>query len=195
MKIYLVRHGETDWNLQERMQGQVDNELNDTGRKQAQVVADKLRGISFDAAFSSTLHRAIATAEIILGQQKALLQKDPRVMEIGFGPWEGEKIARVMDEIHPLHNFFAGPDRYFPPEGAESFYQLYERSEDFMNQVVFPLEKYCENVLIVGHGAWNRSILNPLKQIPLAEFWSEPLENCAVEILYLSENRLSVAEI
>lgn len=195
MKIYLVRHGETDWNLQERMQGQADNELNNTGKKQAQVVADKLRGIHFDAAFSSTLHRAVTTAEIILGQQKALLRKDPRVMEIGFGPWEGEKIARVMDEIHPLHNFFAGPDRYFPPEGAESFYQLYERSEDFMNQVVFPLENHCENVLIVGHGAWNRSILNPLKQIPLAEFWSEPLENCAVKILDLSESQLSIAEI
>lgn len=55
MKIYLVRHGETDWNLQERMQGQADNQLNDTGRKQAQIVADKLRGITFDAAFSSTL--------------------------------------------------------------------------------------------------------------------------------------------
>ena len=195
MKIYLVRHGETDWNLQERMQGQADNELNDTGRKQAQIVADKLRGITFDAAFSSTLCRAVTTAEIILGQQKDLLQKDARVMEIGFGPWEGEKIARVMDEIHPLHNFFAGPDRYFPPEGAESFWQLYARSEDFMNQVVFPLENHCKNVLIVGHGAWNRSILNPLKQIPLAEFWSEPLENCAVEILDLSENRLSIAEI
>ena len=55
MKIYLVRHGETDWNLQERMQGQADNPLNDTGRKQAKIVADKLREINFDAAFSSTL--------------------------------------------------------------------------------------------------------------------------------------------
>ena len=68
MKIYLVRHGETDWNLQERMQGQADNELNDTGKKQARIVADKLQGITFDAAFSSTLRRAITTAEIILGQ-------------------------------------------------------------------------------------------------------------------------------
>lgn len=105
MKIYLVRHGETDWNLQERMQGQADNPLNDTGRKQAKIVADKLREINFDAAFSSTLCRAAATAEIILGQQKDLLQKDARVMEIGFGPWEGEKISRVMNEAHPLHNF------------------------------------------------------------------------------------------
>lgn len=195
MKIYLVRHGETDWNLQERMQGQADNELNDTGRKQAQIVANKLRGIPFDAAFSSTLRRAVTTAEIILGPQKDLLQQDARVMEIGFGPWEGEKIARVMDEVHPLHNFFAEPDRYFPPEGAESFYRLYERSEDFMDEVIFSLENQCKNVLIVGHGAWNRSILNPLKQIALADFWAEPLENCAVEVLDLSENQLSMSEI
>ena len=195
MKIYLVRHGETDWNLQERMQGQADNELNDTGRKQAQIVADKLRGIPFDAAFSSTLRRAVTTAEIILGPQKDLLQQDARVMEIGFGPWEGEKIASVCEENHPLHNFFAGPDRYFPPEGAESFYRLYERSEEFMDEVIFPLENQCQNVLIVGHGAWNRSILNPLKQIALADFWAEPLENCAVEVLNLSGNQLSMSEI
>ena len=195
MKIYLVRHGETDWNLQERMQGQADNPLNDTGRKQAQIVADKLRGITFDAAFSSTLCRAAATAEIILGQQKDLLQKGARVMEIGFGPWEGEKISRVMNEAHPLHNFFAGPDRYFPPEGAESFFLLYERSEEFMDEVIFPLENQCQNVLIVGHGAWNRSILNPLKQTALADFWSQPLENCAVEVLDLSGSRLSMSEM
>lgn len=195
MKIYLVRHGETDWNLQERMQGQADNPLNDTGRKQAQIVADKLREITFDAAFSSTLCRAAATAEIILGQQKDLLQKDARVMEIGFGPWEGEKISRVMNEAHPLHNFFARPDRYFPPEGAESCFQLYERSEEFMDEVIFPLEKQCQNVLIVGHGAWNRSILNPLKQIAMADFWSQPLENCAVEVLDLSESCLSMSEM
>lgn len=195
MKIYLVRHGETDWNLEERMQGQADKELNATGRQQAQIVAGKLRGITFDAAFSSTLRRAITTAEIILGQQKDILQKDPEVMEIGFGPWEGEKIARVMDEVHPLHNFFARPDRYFPPEGAESFYRLYERSEDFLNREIFPLENECKNILIVGHGAWNRSIVNPLKNIELARFWSEPLENCAVEILELEENRLSIAGI
>lgn len=100
-----------------------------------------------------------------------------------------------MNEAHPLHNFFAGPDRYFPPEGAESFFLLYERSEEFMDEVIFPLENQCQNVLIVGHGAWNRSILNPLKQTALADFWSQPLENCAVEVLDLSGSRLSMSEM
>ena len=95
MKIYLVRHGETDWNLQERMQGQADNPLNDTGRKQAKIVADKLREINFDAAFSSTLCRAAATAEIILGQQKDLLQKDARVMGSASDHGRGRKYPEL----------------------------------------------------------------------------------------------------
>lgn len=172
------------------MQGQADNPLNATGRQQAQTVADALRGIHFDAAFSSTLIRAVTTAQIILGDRSGILRQDPRIREIGFGSWEGEKIARVMEEDHPLHFFFTKPDRYFPPEGAENFYRLYTRSEEFMNDVLFPMEKNpekrYENVLIVGHGAWNRSILNPVKNIPLAQFWSNPLENCAVEILELT---------
>lgn len=133
MKIYLVRHGETDWNLQERMQGQADNPLNDTGRKQAQIVADKLRGITFDAAFSSTLCRAAATAEIILGQQKDLLQKDARVMEIGFGPWEGEKISRVMNEAHPLHNFLPDLTAIFRRREQKVFsYSMREAKSSWM---------------------------------------------------------------
>ena len=192
MKIYLVRHGETDWNRMERMQGQADNELNDTGRRQAQIVADALRGIRFDAAFSSTLIRAVTTAQIILGERSNILRQDPRIMEIGFGPWEGERIAKVMQEEHPLHFFFTRPDQYFPPVGAESFYHLYARSEEFMNRVILPMEETVENVLIVGHGAWNRSILNPVKNIPLAEFWSCPLENCAVEILELTQDGIRV---
>lgn len=194
MKIYLVRHGETDWNLQKRMQGQADNALNSTGEQQARIVADRLRKITFDAAFSSTLNRAAVTAEIILGEQKKILKQDARVMEIGFGPWEGEKISRVMEKNHPLHNFFAKPDQYFPPEGAESFYQLYERSGDFMQKVIFPLEDVCENVLIAGHGAWNQSILNPLKHIPMEEFWSHPLANCEVAVLDLTGARLSLTD-
>lgn len=194
MRIYLVRHGETDWNLQERMQGQADNALNSTGKEQAQIVADKLKTVAFDAAFSSTLSRAAVTAEIILGEQKGILRRDASVMEIGFGPWEGEKIARVLEDDHPLHNFFAGPDRYFPPNGAENFYQLYERSNRFMKEEIFPLENSCENVLIAGHGAWNQSIVNPLKNISMAEFWSQPLANCEVAVLDLTGAKLSLAE-
>ena len=64
-----------------------------------------------------------------------------------------------------------------------------------MDEVIFPLENQCQNVLIVGHGAWNRSILNPLKQMALVDFWSQPLENCAVEVLDLSGSRLSMSEM
>ena len=69
MLIYLVRHGETDWNLAGRVQGQADNDLNETGREQARLTAKKLFGVTFDAAFCSTLIRAIHTAQIILGEQ------------------------------------------------------------------------------------------------------------------------------
>lgn len=90
--FYLVRHGETDWNRQGRIQGQADIHLNETGRSQAADLALRLQDLSFKSCYSSDLQRAYDTAKIILTTQNQSLaiQTDPRLRERDFKDWEGK---------------------------------------------------------------------------------------------------------
>ena len=87
MKLYLVRHGQTDWNKEKRLQGQEDIPLNDFGRHLAKETGIRLRNVRFDLCFSSDLKRALETANLILdeGSNKVPIIMDKRLKEIAFG--------------------------------------------------------------------------------------------------------------
>ena len=91
MNIYFVRHGQTDYNLKEIIQGASDIELNETGIKQAYQTKEKLKDIKFDKIYSSPLKRAKKTAEIIGEDRKITVEVDDRLKEISFGINEGNK--------------------------------------------------------------------------------------------------------
>lgn len=90
MKLYLVRHGQTDWNIDNRLQGQVDNPLNNTGIRQAEELKKKLNSYSFDVCYCSPLKRAVQTAEIITDNRCKIIFDD-NLKERSFGNLEGEK--------------------------------------------------------------------------------------------------------
>lgn len=195
MKIYLFRHGETDWNKAKRLQGQSDIPLNEFGRELAVKTAEALKGVRFDAAFSSPLCRASETAKTILADRKMPLISDVRLKEINFGEWEGQEFAAAKkDEAHPLHYFFCRPERYIPPAGAETFQEVMERGQEFLKERILPLEGKCSNVLIVAHGAFNRALVNSIAGIPLEDFWHIGLANCAATLLSLENGRCTVLE-
>ena len=89
MKLYMVRHGETDWNKAKKVQGRADIPLNAYGRELAEKTAEGLRGIPFDLAYTSPLSRAKETAQIVLQGRKTPLIEEPRIQEICFGDYEG----------------------------------------------------------------------------------------------------------
>ena len=89
MLIYLMRHGETDWNKERRLQGQSDIPLNEYGIELAAKTAEAMAEIPFDMAFCSPLERAEKTARIILGERNTPLYTDSLLMEINFGSKEG----------------------------------------------------------------------------------------------------------
>ena len=93
MLIYIVRHGETDWNKEHKVQGAVDIPLNKYGIHLAEETADGLENIRFDAAYSSPLSRAKKTAEVILKGRNIKIKEDKRIQEICFGAYEGMCIA------------------------------------------------------------------------------------------------------
>ena len=207
MKIYLMRHGETEYNRVGRLQGQSDIPLNEFGIQLAEKTAEGLKSVSFDAVFSSPLQRALETARIVSGSRDVKVETDERLKEIHFGAGEGARFDEAKkDEAHPVHNFSCNPGCYVPKGDAESFDQVRERGKSFLEDKIFPLEAKLTaegttlhdsengNVLIVAHGAFNRCILNRIAGIPDREFWTINLPNCAVSILSLEGGELRIVE-
>lgn len=138
--IYIVRHGQTDWNVIGRNQGRTDIELNETGIKQAEETAKKLNGKKFDFVFSSPLKRAYKTAQIICNNDNIII--DERLIERCNGDLEG----RLKSEYNGLVNF-ADPNenRY----GIEPLPIFRRRITDFFADI---LKKYPgKDILVVTH--------------------------------------------
>lgn len=195
MKVYLVRHGETDGNLAQKMQGSVDTPLNARGREQAAVTAEALKEIPFDRVFCSLLCRTKETAEILLGTRTIPLEQDARLMEIAFGEAEGHSIVTAKtDPDDPMHAFFAAPETYVPMSGGESFEDVRRRTAEFVAERILPLEGTCEAVLVVSHGVATRSIVYPVAGIPLKDLWKRLIPNCSVTVLDVENGQLRLAE-
>lgn len=199
MKIYLFRHGETDWNAAKRIQGNVNIPLNERGRLAARLTAEAIADIPFDAIFSSPLDRAYETAGILAGNRGLEIVKDERLAEIHFGEFEGTlwKDIREKEEYVCMYRFFEDPGRYVPERGAESFESILARARDFIDKEVLPREESCRNMLIVAHGALNRAFLACVRELPKGEFWGKsrkPMKNCSCCILEVKDGKIEIRE-
>lgn len=182
MKIYIVRHGQTDWNKARRIQGQVDIPLNEFGRHLARETARGLRDVRFDACFTSPLSRAKETAQIILAGRDVPVIDEPRLEEMSFGVYEGKCCAGDNWELpENFHRFFDGPDRYEAPEGGESFGQVRDRTGAFLEELACRPEYADGQILLATHGAALAGLLCYIRRAPLADYWGVGVhKNCAV---------------
>lgn len=137
--IYLVRHGQTDWNLEGRYQGRIDIELNSKGREQASEIKEKLKEIKFDKVFSSPLKRALETAQIITDDD---IEIDERLIERCNGELEG----KLKSECVNMVDFTDENDSKL---GIELLSKFRGRIENFLSEIE---KKYNgKNILIVTH--------------------------------------------
>ena len=181
MKIYLMRHGETDYNKKDLIQGMVDIPLNETGEEQSVAAHKKIEKISFDAIYASPLCRAIRTGELATGLNPNTFIVDERIREIAFGEAEAQPKCQIKDT---MRKFFDEPQNYEPGTGADSFSELSDRVTGFLKELV---EKPYENVLVLSHGASIASMLLFICRKELKDFWSFVLTNCCViEIEYIN---------
>ncbi|MBM3207871.1 MAG: histidine phosphatase family protein [Chlamydiae bacterium] len=155
-KIILVRHGETDWNLEGKMQGRTDIPLNETGRNQARLLQKKLVDIDFTIAYSSTLHRAIETAQLAIQGRNIELKYSDKLVERDLGILEGTSWDAYAKELpyHLAHNTFI---HYKHHPSMESFADVFTR----VSKEIFKIakEQPNETVLIASHGAVIKSFL------------------------------------
>ena len=153
MFLYMVRHGETDWNCNLKIQGQTDNPLNAEGKHQAGELRPFFAKLAFCDIYSSPLIRARQTAELSCPDKISEIIYDDRLKEISYGADEGQSLLLIdSDPALRLHNFFYNSANYIPPNGGESFPELKKRCADFLNEI---RSRYSdsERVLISTHGA------------------------------------------
>lgn len=198
MRLYLLRHGETEWNKCHRFQGRIDVPLNDFGRELARVTRDKWPVVQFDRVFCSPLSRAVETAEIMLEGRPELqqIQLDERIIEFGFGPSEGCDIDEaVADPSHPMYNLLNDPDHYEPLPGAESFDEMIARAEGFLRDAILPLESQgVHNVLIVAHGAIIRGFVCAIGAKKVRDFWERRYLNCCLTTIDISSGQCHLVD-
>ncbi len=126
-RVLLVRHGETDWNVQTRLQGHTDIALNARGREQVRRLGEVLAGESLDAVYSSDLQRAFDTARAIADATGAPLHAEPALRERGFGCFEGLTYAEIEARWPADARRWRSRDAAFGPAGGESLLDFHAR--------------------------------------------------------------------
>ena len=141
MNLYVLRHGQTDYNIEGKFQGQVDIKMNKEGEKQTDIIAQELRNIKFDIIFASPLKRALETAKKI---DKVEINIDKRIIERSFGTLEGKSGVPDFEENIEKYNI-------------ERTEHLLSRVHEFLNEIL-QKHKSKENILIVTHEAVAQAI-------------------------------------
>ena len=163
MNLYLVRHGESAFNAEGRIQGQLDTPLSALGVRQAAAVAESFRGQPIDAVYTSPLQRARSTAEPVAALLNLPLRSDPRLMEINAGVFQG----LLWPEIHARYPAAAaawrGSDPTFRIPEGESRADLMQRAEAALLAI---REAGGEHVIVVAHGGLLTAGLKALLGIP-----------------------------
>ena len=152
LRLYVARHGQTDWNLAHRLQGWTDRPLDDTGRKQAIDLAETLRGVHLDAIYSSTLSRSRDTAQAVAGSSM-MVKSLPGLRERNYGKFQGGSDT----DPEYLKRVTAWDDAM---DGGETLNQLLARARESIDMI--RREHPSGNVLIVAHRITNQMILRAL---------------------------------
>lgn len=159
--IYIVRHGETDWNIQHLIQGSTDTFLNKAGEKQAKILGKRLKDIKFDAVYSSDLARAKRTAEIIVIEKKLAVETTKLLRERNFGKLEGKPWSET-DQINQIWRDLDKQQRlvYRPYKGYETDDEIVSRLITFLREIA--ASRLGQTILVVSHGGLMRVLLNHL---------------------------------
>jgi len=182
-RIFLIRHGETNWNKEGRFQGQIDIPLNNNGKEQARKTCEYLKDINFNKAFSSSMNRPYETAQIILENNKELkIIKIDSLAEISHGLWEG-KLEEEINQEWPnlLKNWHDKPEEVVMPEG-ESIRDVSKRSTNAFQKICLS-QKDNDLTLLVAHDAVNKTIVCNIFGIDCSNIWMIKQGNGGITVI------------
>lgn len=194
MKLYIIRHGETEWNRLKKLQGRTDIPLAEEGIRLARITGEGLRDVPFDVAYTSPLVRAVQTAEYVLEGRNIPIKPEERIQEISFGIWEGECLldSKILPQDF-TDVFFHNPQKYHRPPKGENFQDVCQRTESFLRDLMKQSAYEDANILISTHGAAGRCLLSHFYEDH--SIWRDGVPaNCAVSVVEVKNGNYEILE-
>ena len=175
MNLYIVRHGQTDWNVKNVLQGSSDVDLNSTGIEQAKITSEALKDINFFKIYCSPLKRTVDTATHINTYHNLELSTDSRIIERGFGDFEGT--VNLLKDISPYWDYNLNLDC----NNIEPIRVFFNRIYDFLFEIYQKYKDTDHNILVVTHGGvciGINSIINDITN----DLLSFNMKNCEFKV-------------
>ncbi|NLI88985.1 MAG: alpha-ribazole phosphatase [Epulopiscium sp.] len=180
MKVYLIRHGQTDLNLQGRYYGSLDPLLNEEGIKEIEKVRDEINKINFDRVYSSSSRRCLQSLKICGEDLYKRAEIHRELSEINFGIFEG-KTYKEISKLYPEDTRKWEDDwMNFCPPGGESFIDFYKRVTYIWKEII---GCQAQNILIMAHSGTIKSIFSHVMDDNPGLFWNFMVSNASINII------------
>ncbi len=177
-RIYLARHGTTDWNQEEIFRGRIDCRLNEMGRAEARALAGAFQETSLEAIFSSPLSRAKETAQAVAENHGLTVIAEPAFLDIDFGEWQGLPLKEVREKYSELYRTWLEKPQAVTFPGGENITQVRDRAWEGLWRVV---QSHAEKtVFIVTHRVVTKVLICALLGLDIAHFWQIKQDTTAV---------------
>ncbi|HEY40554.1 MAG TPA: histidine phosphatase family protein [Dehalococcoidia bacterium] len=190
--VILVRHGQTAWNAAEVFRGQIDIELDETGLKQAELLAEYLSHRKLAAVYSSPLKRAVQTAEAIARHHRLIVEIAPGLNDMDFGEWQGLSLQEVRTRSSELFEIWVSDPRQVRIPSGESLHDVHQRALALVNQVVKKHEDKA--VALVSHRVVNKVLICALLGLDDSHFWNVRLDTCGMTTFEFDDGQFVLTE-
>lgn len=176
MRIYITRHGETQWNTENRIQGWSNSSLTEKGIENAKRLGESLSNIKLDLVYCSPLGRTIETAKYIIGDKDTEIVIDEHFKEMNLGAMEGMTRPEAKETYPKEYTDLWDNPHIYESIGGENFFELIERVKQGLNSIIRKNSE-LKNILLVAHTIVIKAIFVIVKGIDLEKFWSPPFIN------------------
>jgi len=195
LKIYFIRHGQTEWNVLKKLQGNLNSSLTENGIKQTKLLYEKLKSIDLKKIYTSPQGRALHTAKILKGEKDIDIIEFSDIMEMGFGDVEGLE-KDMFKERYPkaFMNLWTDVMKYDPREFlGESFLDVEKRAINGLKKLVE--ENESGEIVVVSHGMILKVIFGYILGHDLDKFWIDPVpQNTSVTTISYNDGKFKMEE-
>ncbi len=186
-RLYIIRHGETEWNLKRIIQGHADSPLTDSGRAQAMAIATRLQGLEFNTLYSSDLGRAVSTAQYISDKCGHPIFTDERLRELNYGVFEGLNEAEAARRFPKEFKFLKNRDPEYIIPGGESYNQFSARAISCLEEL---MDKHKgEQIMVITHGGILSRLFRHALNLPVVGPYNFRISNAALNAFFFANRR------